>query len=152
MLIRHASRLLLLDEARRVLLFKYEDERGSWWATPGGGLEPSETFDAAARREAEEELGLKDLSIEELWERTSEFLSRGQVIRQTERYFLVRARSAFAMPGDGVREAHALEGIQAAKWWTPSELRTTTERVFLGDLLRWLETLPWRQHADRLGV
>jgi hypothetical protein len=47
MLIRRASRLLLVDGARRVLLFKYEDDRGTWWATPGGGLEKAESFEEA---------------------------------------------------------------------------------------------------------
>ena len=148
MVIRQASRLLLLDDARRVLLFKYEDGGGSWWATPGGGLEQSETFESAARREAEEELGLKDFSLQELWERTTEFQSRGKAVQQTERYFLVHARSGYLMPGDKVREAHAVEGILAAKWWLPTEIRDTTERIFPEDLLRRLEKI-WKH--ERTG-
>ena len=133
-LVRQASRLLLIDDDGGVLLFKYEDDRGTWWAMPGGGLEESESFEEAARREAKEELGLTDFSIEQLWEGTAEFQSRGKTIRQTERYFLVAARSGSAVLGEDVRDAHALEGILAVRWWPPSEISSTTERVFPEDL------------------
>jgi 8-oxo-dGTP pyrophosphatase MutT (NUDIX family) len=151
MLTRQASRLLLIDDARRVLLFKYEDGGGTWWATPGGGLEESENFEEAGRREAEEELGLTDFSLEQLWERTAEFQSRGKAIRQTERFFLVHVRGGNLMPGEGVREAHALEGILAVRWWQPSEISATTERVFPEDLHARLQEIWGRKRSGRHG-
>lgn len=47
--------LVLLDSQRRVLLQKREDLR--IWSLPGGGIEPGETPEEAALREALEETG-----------------------------------------------------------------------------------------------
>lgn len=57
--LRRASRLILLDGQRRVLLFRHARTNGAdFWAPPGGGLESGETFEQAACREACEELGI----------------------------------------------------------------------------------------------
>ena len=51
--IRQAARVLLLDRAGRVLLFKGHDparpELGSWWFTVGGGVDEGETVRQAGR-------------------------------------------------------------------------------------------------------
>src|SRR5690348_760268 len=52
---RPSARLLVLDPLDRVLLFKFEHKKGalagqSFWATPGGGLDPGESYSQAARR------------------------------------------------------------------------------------------------------
>jgi len=61
---RRAARLLVLDGEGRILLFRHRDPHGrSFWATPGGGLEARETFEAAARRESDEELGAVPASL-----------------------------------------------------------------------------------------
>lgn len=133
-LARRASRLLVVNEAGRILLFRYEDERGAWWATPGGGLEGDETFEEAAAREAAEELGLSDVSFTFQWERATRFRSRGRIIRQTERYFLAGPEAIGFGVGADVSQAHAVEGILATKWWSPAELRDGNERVFPEDL------------------
>jgi 8-oxo-dGTP pyrophosphatase MutT (NUDIX family) len=137
---RRAARLVLFDTAGRVLLFRYEDHRGSWWATPGGGVEGDESFVEAAQREAREELGLRDAALEELWQATSESESRGRRIRQNERYFLVRAATAAPL-AVAARAEHEKEGILDARWWLPSEIRTTTETIFPADLAARLDGL-----------
>ena len=51
--VRNASRVVLLDARDRILLFRWEDERlrdvKSVWITPGGGLDPGESHEAAAQ-------------------------------------------------------------------------------------------------------
>ena len=58
---RRAARVLLVDEAGRVLLQNCCDPAdpaaGSWWNTMGGGIDPGETPEQAAVREVHEETG-----------------------------------------------------------------------------------------------
>jgi 8-oxo-dGTP pyrophosphatase MutT (NUDIX family) len=57
--LRHASRVVVIDETDRVLLFRaegvfrFEGSRGqaSLWFTPGGGRDGDETPEETARRE-----------------------------------------------------------------------------------------------------
>ena len=60
---RPSSRLLVIDQNNRVLLFRFQFERGplagqEYWATPGVALEAGESFVDAARRELFEERGI----------------------------------------------------------------------------------------------
>jgi 8-oxo-dGTP pyrophosphatase MutT (NUDIX family) len=133
--LRRAARLLVIDPASGdVLLFQYEDSGRTWWATPGGALDGDETFEAAAIREAMEELAISALRFSPLWERTVEFSFRGTPVRQQERYFLVRLSRGEVSLGQEVQEEHAREGIVAARWWSPGELETSSERIFPEDL------------------
>ena len=58
---RPSVRALVLDDAGRTLLFRYGNEYGMWWVTPGGGQEPGETDEQTLRRELREECGLDGL-------------------------------------------------------------------------------------------
>ena len=133
---RHAARLIVLDNRERVLLLQYEDHRGKWWATPGGGLKEPESFEETALREAAEELGIVDADITKLWEQEAEFPSRGQVIRQTERYFLLRADDDVLADAESAREAHGAEGIISTRWWPVAEIERAIEMVFPEDLVQ----------------
>lgn len=132
---RDTARLIVLDAAGRLLLFRYLDERGQpWWATPGGGLEAGESFDAAARREAWEELGLASVTLVPLWRDIVEFEARGVLLAQTEQFYLLRvARDAVDL-GELVRHAHAAEGILETRWWAPAEIARAVEPVYPEDL------------------
>jgi TDG/mug DNA glycosylase family protein len=66
---RQNVRAAVLDEQRRILLLRYGDEYGGWWATPGGGREKGESDEQTLRRELDEEVGLVDFeSGPLLWE------------------------------------------------------------------------------------
>lgn len=137
---RRAARIVVVNSALQVLLFQYEDYRGKWWATPGGGLEPSESFADAAAREAREEVGLTRLAMEPVWDRWTEFESRGVLLRQEECYFLLRTEGS-TLQFDDVRQAHEIEGILSARWWPLAQLRSTTELVFPEDLVLRIDQL-----------
>ena len=57
---RPVARVLLLGPDRKLLLLHAEHAADGhrFWLTPGGGLEPHESFEEAARRELREETGL----------------------------------------------------------------------------------------------
>lgn len=64
--IRKSSRLFIVDEQGRLLLFRYHDEHQEpFWATVGGELINDENYIDAAKRELKEETGL-NLEIGEL--------------------------------------------------------------------------------------
>lgn len=56
LLLTPAAGICLFDEEGRILLARHHHDGA--WATPGGGVEPGESPEEAARREFEEEVGL----------------------------------------------------------------------------------------------
>ncbi|MEM6732082.1 MAG: NUDIX domain-containing protein [Myxococcota bacterium] len=57
-----------LDDHLKVLLIERENEPYSGaWALPGGFVRPEEDLEAAARRELEEETGVRDVFLEQLF-------------------------------------------------------------------------------------
>src|SRR3989442_6335725 len=92
-LLREVARLVLLDANGSALLVRYDDgvgARASYWATPGGALEPGESHRAAAARELLEETGLSGAIGPELWERQFDLTLPEGPVHQVERYFLLR--------------------------------------------------------------
>jgi 8-oxo-dGTP pyrophosphatase MutT (NUDIX family) len=144
---RRAARLIVLDREGAVLLFEYQDARFRFWGTPGGGLEPGESFAAAAIREAHEELALPPeaaralLSPAPLWQNTVEFTNQARPLRQEEHYFLMRVARAELPLGPAVQAAHLQEGIIAVRWWSLAELRGASEVIFPVDLVARLTLL-----------
>ena len=137
---RPAARVLLLDPAGRVLLVRFVDRETdyAWWATPGGGILPGETPEAAARREVGEETGLRDFSLGPcVWLREFEFTWRDRRYRQREHFFVARVEE-FEPTVDGF-EAYELDLLPEHRWWTVDEIERSRERFGprrLGSMLR----------------
>ena len=62
---RVAAYAVIVDDDARVLLARWTEGRRVSWTMPGGGLEPGEDPEVAARREVQEETGYK-VVLEEL--------------------------------------------------------------------------------------
>lgn len=62
---RVAAYAVVLDDEGRLLLAHWNEGRRSAWTMPGGGLEPGEDPERAARREVKEETGYR-VEIDEL--------------------------------------------------------------------------------------
>jgi len=134
--VRHAARVILLDPQGRVLLMRYDDRppNGTHWATPGGGLDPGESYRQGAARELAEETGWTDIDLlDEVHERTHTMEWSGKLVRQHERFYLARTDQ----PGrriTGVDAMHAADGIVAWRWWSLPELDSTTEKIWPAEL------------------
>ena len=130
--LRRAGRVVVLDPDDRVLLLRYDQDSptGRHWATPGGGLDPGESYAAAASRELAEETGWDDMTLlGEIHQHMRLIRHDGRTIRQHERLFLARADQVRRELGD-VAAMHAGDGIAAWRWWTLAELDTTAELVW----------------------
>ena len=138
---RPAARLLMLDPLGAVLLFRF-DPPGvrSFWATPGGAVDPGESYNEAARREMLEETGWALDPGPEVAQRDASFTTiEGERVWSDERYYLVRVpERRIATEGHTALEQAVM---QHHHWWTLGELRASKEVIFPADLADMVDTL-----------
>ena len=154
--VRHAARVVMLDETNRILLIKFEANRrgAQWWATPGGSLEGNETHESAARREVKEETGFDLKNIGPwIWTRKHVFRFGGCLYSQHERFFVANVYTFNPQPTD--LEAEELEELRDMRWWSLEELEVTMEELSpeaLPSLVRRLIEYGPPKHPIRVGV
>jgi 8-oxo-dGTP pyrophosphatase MutT (NUDIX family) len=153
---REAVRVILLDEADRVLLIEMRDparpDLGWYWFTTGGGREPGETDTDTAVREVLEETGLRlepaDLGPV-VHEEVTEYGFEGSLVRQHQVFFLHRVET-FDVDTGGWDEAE-VRSQRNVRWWTIEELADTTEAVYPANLLELIEERGGRPPAHHVG-
>jgi len=132
---RPAARILLLDPDGRVLLFRFvPDGRSPFWATPGGALEPGESYAQGARRELIEETGIDADPGPEVARRVVQFTTlEGVPVEADERFFLVRASDA-AIDTAGHTDLER-RVMTSWRWFDAASLAALDERFFPVDLM-----------------
>ena len=136
---RATVKLLLLDPDDRVLLVEASDPgtgRRCWYPV-GGGVEPGESLQEAAAREAHEETGLACLPTgTHVWTREHTYRYDGRSVDVHEDWLMHRLAAFEPAPARlSDREARTVQGF---RWWGADELSRTTDVVLpptLGDLL-----------------
>lgn len=133
--LRPAARLLLIDRDGRLLLFRFVPDDGApFWVTPGGALDPGETFAAAAARELFEETGMTCPIGPHVATRHVTFTTlEGVEVDAEERYFLVNAPTC-TLSQDGYTELER-RVMQGHRWYTPDTLAALDEPWYPADLL-----------------
>ncbi|UBU14565.1 NUDIX hydrolase [Nonomuraea gerenzanensis] len=135
MITRETARVLLVDPAGRILLYRgrllqVEDAPYAWF-TPGGGVDPGESAGQAAARELREELGYA-VTPEALGPvvATSEggWTLDGRRFHARDSYFMLRVPAGLEVDTSGMDEEER-EVTDRFQWWTPSGLATCAEPV-----------------------
>lgn len=152
MRVRQAARIILLDDAERVLLFRFQHRAGPrigqfGWIAPGGALKPGESFEAAALRELKEETGVivsaLGAAVDE--RRFTMHLPDGETVLAHEQFFLLRSPQPVISKDGWSAQEH--EQLLALRWWSAAEI-AAAEHLFpnklLALLMRLTDTRPCR--------
>ncbi|WAC44186.1 NUDIX domain-containing protein [Pseudomonas sp. SL4(2022)] len=140
---RKAARLLVISPSREVLLFRFHHTDDalagtSHWATPGGGLEQGETFQAAAVRELYEETGIqvRTVAAPVADRRVSLMLPSGEAVIAVEQYFIVHAPTIALCSAHWT--THERKVMADHHWWSAQALIATQETVWPENLVQLL--------------
>jgi ADP-ribose pyrophosphatase YjhB (NUDIX family) len=130
-ILRHTARIIVVSPRNTFLLMmtKAPDSSGfSRWITPGGGVDPGESYREAAARELFEETGRHlPLSVEPVW--TYGFgvsWDQANHNRGYSEYFVAFSEAEFAVSNEfWTPEEH--HDVTASQWWGISELENSAD-------------------------
>jgi 8-oxo-dGTP pyrophosphatase MutT (NUDIX family) len=140
--IRLAARVVVLDEADRVLLFRtvHPNTGLVFWFTPGGGIEDGEDAREAAVRELREETGLRDIALgPEIWRRQHVFRWRDAHLDQRESFFVARVEH-FTPDLSGTTGAER-DDLAEWRWWPLDALQASGEATGPSELVSLVRAL-----------
>ena len=120
---RLASRVILIDQENRILYLNATEPRTGhvFWVMPGGGLEPNESFEEAAIREAYEESGCTFNLGPYVWFRRHKHEWNGKPFDQYERFFVASVSDPTYAP------PHQDGYISKHKWFSLNELQRSRD-------------------------
>ena len=128
-IIRPSARVVVIDDADRVLLFAgTNDEDHRFWYPPGGAIELGESPEETARRELREETGLAVVNLQGEVGRRDVVVSWGGVRYDCrERWFVARVPIS-EVDTSGMADDEQLM-ISEYRWWSVDELAQTSDRL-----------------------
>ena len=145
---RPSARLILLDPDDRLFLFRIFDpdvydprnrHQDECWMMVGGMVDPGESFEAAAVREAREETGLVVTGVRWVWTRQREMFWRSKMVLHKERFIVGRANST-EIDTSGLDEKER-SWTRGHRWWRLDEIEASSERFEPHDLAVHLKNL-----------
>lgn len=143
------------DARGDVLLFWTNEltlpELGHWWELPGGGIDPGESYTAAAVRELREEAGIR-IGVADVgppnWRRTASFRHRAYRHLQHEVIALVRLADLAPELDTSERLDYEQEDYTDYRWWPVAEIVASRERFYPGRLPELLPRLLAGEQLD----
>jgi 8-oxo-dGTP pyrophosphatase MutT (NUDIX family) len=140
---RPTASILVLNNHNQVLLLEIADPDTPpvhFRVTPGAGVEPSETFEDAAKRALFEETGFVVAGVgKAVWQRRKPVFFGGDWVDADELTFVVRVSFAEVVHDNQLEQERMV--IRNHRWWSLEELRTTSDTVFPENLAHHLEPI-----------
>jgi 8-oxo-dGTP pyrophosphatase MutT (NUDIX family) len=123
----------------------HRPEIGTWWFTPGGGVEEGESLVEAARREVFEETGIELTDVgPQILRREVRVMFEGVEYDKIEHFFAVLVDVFDPGPVDvsGWTDVERRSVVEQ-RWWTVAELRATDQTFYPVDLPDLVEAMSW---------